>query len=234
MSLALTLAALAAIPGRAKFLPRVLSSLRNQVDVLCVYLNGWDSVPRCVTDLADQHVVDRENRGAERKLHWAQSHSGIYLSCDDDFAYPPDYVATMRSAVERWQGRAIITAHGRTYSGTAKNFLDTVRGSVGTVYSTVPTGRWVNHGGTGVMGWDTRVVHMPSEWPERNLADMQVALWAQQNCIPIWLIPHRAQWLHALAVSDPNGLFRRSQTDRHRRRTQALHRTVWRLFQVAA
>lgn len=229
----LRLAALAAIPERAAFLPRVLGALRRQVDVLCVYLNGWKAAPPCVQELADRWVVDPENAGAERKLHWAESHSGIYLSCDDDYIYPGDYVATLTAEVERWSGLAIVTAHGRCYKGSPRNILETVPGSVGILDQTIASGRWVNHGGTGAMAWDTRGVTMPARWAERNMADMQVAIWAQRNRIPIRLIPHRAQWVRGLNPRDPRGLYHQSQLERHRRRTAALHRVEWQLFSLA-
>jgi len=81
-----------------------------------------------------------------------------------------------------------------------------------------------------VMAWDARRVRIPSEWPERNVADMQLALWAQRNAVPIWLIPHRARWLESFATLDPNGIFRTSQAEGHGRRNALLRQTDWRLF----
>lgn len=228
--MARVLAAIASIPTRAHLLPRALRSLRPFVDVLAVYLNGFDEVPDAVAELADLHVCDPKNRGAEGKLHWAGQHDGIYLSCDDDFAYPADYVPTMVEAVERWGGRAIVTAHGREYRGEPSGFYDFVRKRLGIVHHEVKRGYWVNHPGTGVMAWDARRVRLPGEWPERNVADMQVALWAQRNAVPIWLIPHPARWIESFATLDPNGIFRTSQAEGHARRNALLRQTDWRLF----
>lgn len=231
--MARVLAALASIPTRANLLPRVIASLRPHVDELAVYLNGYREVPSSVLKFADHHVLDPENRGAERKLFWADKHDGICLSCDDDFAYPADYVPTMVAAVERWGGRAIVTAHGREYRGRVDSFYGFVRQRLGIIHHEVKRGMWVNHPGTGVMAWDARRVHLPAEWPLQNIADMQVALWAQQNAVPIWLVPHRARWLESFATLDPNGIFRTSQSEGHRRRNELLSRADWHLFMVS-
>lgn len=230
-----TLAAIASVERRAHLLPKALASLRPHVDTLAVYLNGYGEVPAEVSRLADIVVRDDENRGAEKKFHWAAEHDGIYLSCDDDFAYPADYVPTMVAAVERWDGRAIITAHGREYRGSPKVFQAFVRKRFGTVFHEVKRGFWVNHPGTGVMAWDTRHVRVPAEWPERNAADMQVAVWAQRNDVPIWLIPHPKSWLESFATLDPNGIYRTSEAEGHRRRNSILQRIdEWKLFTVEA
>jgi hypothetical protein len=218
------LAALATQPKRGHLLERALASLRPQVDSLHVFLNGFAAVPECVRALADEHVLSAENQGAERKLHWADGHDGIYLSCDDDFIYPQDYVETYVAAIARWDGRAIVTAHGRQYPERPANVGDILPGSVGIVHHRVKVGRWVNHGGTGAMGWDARRVHVPRDWPERNMADMQVSVWAQTAGVPIWLIPHRAGWIHSLAAVDPKGIYRTSQAEGHVRRNALLRR----------
>ena len=157
-------------------------------------------------------------------------HSGVlscdgdfcYLSCDDDFEYPVNYAATMREAVEQWDGRAIVTAHGRTYRGSPSGWHDVVGGSIGNVHKLVTAGRWINHGGSGVAAWDTRHVHVPTEWAHRNMVDAQLAVWAQRARVPIRLVPHPARWLKPLAYLDRNGIFKMSQLEGHKRRSELI------------
>lgn len=131
---------------------------------------------------------------------------------------------------------AIVTAHGRVYRSRACTVYHVMPGSVGIVHNRIDNGRWVNHGGTGVMAWNTRIVPVPDTWPERNIADMQLAIWAQEARVPIWLIPHQAHWFESLATLDPEGLFKTSQRDGHRRRNELLRRHSarggWQLHQV--
>lgn len=231
------LAALAAQCRRAHLLPQVLASLRPQVDRLCVYLNGWTGVPRAVLDFADDYVVDAENTGAERKFHWADKWQGIYCSTDDDIVYPFDYVAKMTAELARVGGRAIVTAHGRTYLDQPRTVHQVAPASVGQYDRQVKPGRQVNHGGTGVMVWDAAQVQLPAAWPESNIADMQVAIWAQLNEVPMFLIAHEAHWFKPLAKMDPDGLFRASQLESHRRRSEMLcahgKRQPWRLIEAS-
>lgn len=223
-----TLAALASIPGRALLLPRVLDLLRPQVDEIRVYLNGYPSVPDAVRELADDWVHDRDNHGAERKFWWASDWDGIYLSVDDDIFYPPDYVARMVEAVEE-RGRELVTCHGRVFREKATHIWNVT--GIGKFHERVDCSRPVNCGGTGVMAWDARELSLPTEWPQKNIADLQVAAWAQHERVPIWLLAHQAHWLESPMLTDPNGIYRSSCLERHARRNAILSATrPWRVW----
>jgi hypothetical protein len=234
------LAAMASLPRRAEYLPQVLASLLPQVDKLAIFLNGYDRPPECVTELqrSGRATVEcsTENLGAEKKMRWAGDWGGIYCTVDDDTIYPPNYVETMVAAVVRWNGCALVSGHGRSFRPKATSVHDLMPGSAGLFYARIDSGRWVNHAGTGVMAWDARKIKMPTEWPERNLADMQVALWAQRSAVPIWLIAHQAHWIKSLAPLDPKGIWKTSQAQGHSRRNEALRRQSrergWKIYQA--
>lgn len=219
---------MASQPRRAEYLPQVLGNLVRQVDQVAIWLNGYAAPPDIVLELARAGVLRyelaRDNLGAEKKFHWAAEWAGLYFTTDDDMIYPPDYVARMVEAVEHWDGQAIVACHGRTYKPRAGHVNDLMPGSAGLFYTRIDQGHWVNHAGTGVMAWDARRVHVPTEWPEKNLADMQLAVWAQRNKAPIWLLPHQAHWLRSLAPLDPKGIWKTSQAQGHERRNEALRR----------
>jgi len=215
------LAALASVPRRVHLLEQTLATLRPQVSALCVYLNGYDAVPDCVRTLADEHVLSSSNDGAERKFWWASKHEGLYCSCDDDILYPPDYVETMRTAVLEQGPRVLVTAHGRSYVGKPTT-VHSVSGVTGLFFKRVDCGLRVNHGGSGVMAWDAGALKVPTQWPLQNIADMQLAVWAQLHKVPYWLIAHQAHWLKSTALLDPCGLFALSRTESHARRNSLL------------
>lgn len=209
------LASLASQPRRETLLEGTLRTLRPQVDVLSVYLNGYTAVPRCVLELADRHVLAADNEGAERKFWWAGSDPrGIHLSCDDDIVYPPDYVAVMTAELEAHPG-ALVTAHGRAYRGKPQSIHAIDPASLGLFHHEVKRGRAINCPGTGVLAWDARRLELPTRWDARNMADVQVAVWAQRHRVPIWLVPHRAGWLKSPALHDPRGLFAQSRHEGH-------------------
>lgn len=235
------LAALATIPSRERFLPRVLASLRPQVDVLCVYLNTYTDAPACVRELADHYVCDPENKGAEAKLFWsnkpsfspAEDDGFFYLSCDDDLVYPPNYADTMCREVDRWSGRAIVTCHGRVYRPDATHWSHVIPSSVGLFYKRVNGGWWVNYSGTGVMAFHTGRVPVPNQWSQRNILDAQLAVWAQRERVPMWLAPHDARWIKPLALIDPSGIFRSSCRESHARRGALISSTKWELHSLS-
>jgi hypothetical protein len=138
----------------------------------------------------------------------------------------------MAAAVAHWDGRAIVTAHGRTYSGRPRGWHDITPGSLGIIHKPLLEGRWCNYGGSGCMAWDARNVHFPDQWPQRNLTDAQIAVWAQQNRVPMWLIPHKAHWLEPLAYLDPKGIYKSSQAEGHRRRTDLIRTISWQLHKL--
>jgi hypothetical protein len=228
----MTLVAVATTPDREALLPASLGSLRKQCDRLHVYLNGHADVPACVRELADVYAGGEENEGADKKFHWSREYDGIYLSCDDDFVYPPDYVARMTAGVERFGGRALVTAHGRTYPPHPTNVADQLRGRSATLTCRVPHGRWVNHAGTGVLAWDARVVQVPLEYPVLNMTDVQLSAWANREEIPIWVVPHNPGWLKPI----PNrceSISKRSRMERHgTKNALLLQHPEWKLHEV--
>lgn len=225
-----TLVAIATTAERAALLPRALGSLRPQCDSLHVWLNGYREAPRCVLDLACEYVVSPDDRGAEMKFHWAHQHEGIYLSCDDDFVYPPDYVERMVEAVERWRGEAFVTAHGIVFPRRPRSIADRVLNA--TLGKRTPLGAWVNHAGTGVLAWDARRIQPPRGFPVRNRTDVQLSAWANARGIPIWVVPHEPRWLVPIP-NETSSISAESRRERHAT-TNALLRAhpEWRLHEV--
>ncbi|MDP3908840.1 MAG: glycosyltransferase family A protein, partial [Gemmatimonadales bacterium] len=65
-------ACMATIPGRVDILPGVVASLVDQVDMLCVYLNGPDDVPECLQrpDVVVVRSQEHGDRGDAGKFWW--------------------------------------------------------------------------------------------------------------------------------------------------------------------
>ncbi len=203
----------------------MLESLLPQVDEIRLFLNGFREPPECAfNNERIKFEISTDNLGAEQKLRWAGDWEGIYLSVDDDIVYPRNYAQKMVETIERWDGQALVTSHGRVYLDKPDTVHRTVQGSVGLYNKAVPAGRWINHGGTGVMAWDASKLRVPSVLPERNMVDMQIAIWAQLNSVPMWLVEHSGDWFTPLAALDPKGLFRASQHENHVRRNLLLRR----------
>lgn len=191
-----TLAVVVTMPGRP--LEHVLESLRPQVDELAVYCNGFDSRPESA-GLADRVHLDSDNSvGASGKFFLTEQWDGIYLACDDDLLYPPDYVQVMRDAVQRWNGQALVTCHGRVLH---EGRFDTSRSTYRALDECPET--WLNYPGSCALAFDTRL-QVPNVFPKNN-EESALAVWAHEHQVPIWLLPHRAGWLKSLLPAKYDG-----------------------------
>ena len=192
-----TLAVVVTMPGRP--LERVLESLRPQVDELAVYCNSFSSAPKSAA-LADRVHCDPDNTaGASGKFFLTRSWDGIYLACDDDLCYPPDYVQVMCDAVRQWDGRALVTCHGRVlHVGCFQAARSSYR-----AFDNCHE-RWLNYPGSCALAFDTRL-EVPNVFPKNN-EESALAVWAQQHGVPIWLLPHEAGWLQTLLPPNYSGL----------------------------
>lgn len=188
-------AALATIPGREEALALCLASLRPQVDHIRVVCHDMERAPECVAEIADSWLCMPDTLGSAAKLTWARSVEGLYLACDDDIEYPPDYAATMLRWVKRWKGRALVTCHGRVLKRTATSFLDA---DAAYLAFRETEGAWLNYPGGLGLAFDTRL-RVPAAPYVTSCEEAGLAVWAQGARIPIWLVPHPEGWLKWLA-----------------------------------
>lgn len=189
-----TLAVLATVKGRETALRSCLASLRPQVDELRVICHDMTEPPPAVLEFATDYVCTPDVSGSAAKLKYADTWKGLYLGCDDDLAYPADYVATMARWVKRWKGRALVTCHGRTLRPKSKGFLDV---SFARAPQQANDGGWINYPGGCAMAFDTRL-SVPPFVPGKNLEEAHLAVWAQRLGVPIFLVPHAANFLRYL------------------------------------
>lgn len=192
------LAALATVPGRTSALAACLDSLRPQVDAIRVVCHDMTEPPPVVRSLADTWICERDTRGSAAKLHWARDWNGIYLGCDDDWIYPADYAETMAEWVARWESRALVVGHGRVLTPRSTGFLDA---SLAAAPRTMTTGQWLNYPGACALAFDTSL-GVPDRVPGKNLEEAHLAVWAQRYRVPIWLVPHAADWLTYVLDTD--------------------------------
>ena len=92
-------ACIASYPARKGMLSQTITSLIDQVDHICVYLNSYMDIPDYIQSGVEAgkitYVVSSENDlRAAGKFYWF-GNKGYFLFCDDDIIYPPDYAAVM-------------------------------------------------------------------------------------------------------------------------------------------
>jgi hypothetical protein len=112
---------IASLPEREANLRLTIKSLIDQVDVMFLALNGYDSVPNWVNrepkikhDLLDNSLGD-----SAKFLHVGEC-DGYYLTLDDDLAVQHKYVGYMCDGAQKYKG--LTSLHGRIYLKPVINF----------------------------------------------------------------------------------------------------------------
>jgi hypothetical protein len=198
-------AAIATYPARLGMLEAAVNSLLPQVDFLFVYLNNYRAVPEFL----------REHEHAERKLHyildtssslraaakfyWIGRLNCVWLTCDDDIIYPPDYARQMVGALARHGRGTIVGCHGVMF---APDFVDCYGSRVATYLFEKPLERdtRVHMLGTGTMCFHSSLFSREEteqflRHPAEN--DEIMALTCRSRGIPTISVARRKGWLQS-------------------------------------
>lgn len=228
--------------SRLATLEKVVAALLPQVDRLCVYLNDHKVVPgflkkdKIGSALGADYLVDRGpgghagDLGDAGKFFWAPSGPHFRFTCDDDIAYPPDYVSVMLGAIEDHARKAAVGVHGvRLRSKIDSYYKDRV-----SVHFAAPLDADAPQHllGTGTLAFFSETIAVSlDDFPERNMADISFGLLAQKHGVPLIAIARRARWLTALPTAQ--SIYQRArQSDA--RQTQMVNSRVWKLPASAA
>jgi hypothetical protein len=196
----LVYASLASIPSREPGLRKVIGSLRGQVDVLRVYLNGYKHVPdilrhRKVVVARSQDHGDLGDRG---KFFWCENAEGYQFVCDDDIIYPADYVSKLKEAIERHSRLVVVGLHGVTLGQQMVSYYKSrfVRHFSGHLGKDTP----VHLLGTGCAAYHASTLPdlKRAAFQTPNMADIWLGLHCQERAVPMVAIPRRRGWMKLL------------------------------------
>lgn len=223
-----------------------LRSLRPQVDKLYLYANNYSTTPDWLPEgLVDDLHLDPENRAGDTgNLYWADKHEGIYLSCDDDLLYEQRYAMIFSMWIEKLQGKALVTTHGLRFKHhaqvwkTATTKWDAKRHKAFDAWeegwcfrsrwdAVLMHHEWIHQPGSGVMGFDTRVLKVPAQWSEVNNADLLLAIWAYRHEVPVCLIPHGGWECTDILPKDSPSLWKQHRAEGFTRRNELIRLCDW-------
>ena len=192
------IAGIATIDGRQESLAATVASLRHQVDSLYVYCNDYDAAkyPGFPADMYCYTCY--EDRGDAAKFsRVAYCDPGdIYLACDDDLIYPPDYVEHIVAGLERHPD-SVVSFHGRIMAAGIhfNSYYNDSYGfpCLGSVFRDLR----VDCAGSGVMAF--HVKHAPDlKWilsQPKNMADIHMARHAKSKGLKLITLAHPADWI---------------------------------------
>lgn len=127
--------AMATFPPRIKYAIEVLKALWPQCDHLKVCLNEFEKEPPEIQNFR-KYIAKTESKthtfeavlandkngipdlGCNNKMRWIDNCDGYYLTVDDDIRYPTDYVKKLVEGIDRYDGCAVCSFHGKIYKNT--------------------------------------------------------------------------------------------------------------------
>lgn len=203
--------AMATFPPRREGMVQAVRTLLPQCDRFYLYMNGYTEIPEELPVSDKLHVIlagpgsDYPDRGSQGKLYWAGLDDGYYMTVDDDIIYPADYTLRMAHGVERYGRNAIITVHGTTWALQPDNTFypdintlwDKLAGSY-PYYAEFNSDNAVHVAGLGCTAFCPRqlgITRSVCTGPLHSGDDPDVAVWAQDNNVPVIRIASPAGWL---------------------------------------
>lgn len=194
---------LATIEARKYTLQGVIDSLKDQVTTVRVY--GNDYMPEVEGDNVEVYTGPDYTDNA--KFFWLPISKGLYLSCDDDIIYPPDYVQKILEARKKYPN-TWLTFHGRKLKGLGLNYytehisyqcLKEVEGDY-----------QIDVAGTGVSAFDTELIKFdPLTWKQFRMSDLMASLELAKANIRIICLGHKAGWIKNAESHSRESIYRK-------------------------
>lgn len=181
-------------------LERAIDSLIGQVDEVRVYCN--DLPPSSlINKYSGQNILfvyNGRNLTDNGKFFFLEDlkEPEIYLTCDDDLIYPPDYVKRMVEAISHY--KCIVSFHGRQLLGKGLSYY-TGHKSFHCLHGVIHD-EMVDVVGTGVCGFDTRYFHPKglSFSPDQKMSDLIFSLEATKQGKQMGVISHAPNWIRMI------------------------------------
>ena len=210
---------MATYPGGFSTLAETVASLLNQttpISRLNIYLNGEKSPPPLPNDSRIK-IIRGPNLTDIGKFSAISGHSGYILTVDDDIEYPNDYVEMMIRKIDENERKYLIGVHGAVlpigppitrwwdYSNLRRTHV---------FQSNSITDFAVNVIGTGTLGYHTDIGEIPWEqFDHHRMVDLHVAVWAQNNAIPMKIISRKRYWLTEINSQLENRIWQTANKD---------------------
>jgi len=218
------IASIATMASRRDTFALALPAIAAQVDHVFVHLDGHDKPPALLSAHANVTVRRAPIHCSSRFLPLRElTGPALFLTVDDDIAYPPDYAEAMADTLHRLGGAAVVGVHGRTY---LPPHLSYVR-HCNNIHFSAPLSapRHVHELGTGTTAFvSDRLEFDPMDWERHDMDDINLAIEAQRRGLPRIAIARAAGWLRALAEEQPDSIWTRTLADdsAHTRRMREL------------
>lgn len=176
-----------------------LMSIERQADVINVMLNSHFNIPRnsYKVDHSKINWYLRDNSKTDgHKFDRLSESDGYFFTIDDDIIYPPNYADYMIKKYEEYEGKYIVTLHGRSFSTFPIRSYYNSASHHYPCLGNVGADAIIQVGGTGVMMFHTDLVKFDENYIKTaNMADIWIAKYAKEHDINIMVLAHDSNFL---------------------------------------
>ncbi|MBQ7176327.1 MAG: hypothetical protein IJS08_02840 [Victivallales bacterium] len=197
-----TIGCMATFPARGATLCQVLETVRNQLDILYVYLNAYEAIPDCLKGLDNVvPILGCATFGdikANGKMFWLErERDGIVFTLDDDIHYPQDYVPSLLRTLAIFDGEACVAVHGSLFKADFAYYFE--RQAWFSMEDGFDGNNVINLVGSGTAAFPA------SMYADEDFAltgpmyvDLHISITALRKGLPLIAVARPAQWLHNL------------------------------------
>jgi len=194
------IASMASIPSRRAMLADAVGSLLTQCDEVRVFLNGYPDVPEFLDHprVKVRRSQDFDDIGDAGKFGWVDEDDppGYRVICDDDLLFPPDLIERLAGKVIETGDKAMVGLHGvMVRQPITQYYAPDARHAVH-FQSRMDEPKLVQVLATCVMCVHSDQLRMRhADFLFRNMADVWLAKYAQEENIPLMIIDRRWKWV---------------------------------------
>lgn len=187
-------AGIATIPSRINEVKRTIESLLPQVDRINVSLNNFTGIAtELIPFYTERGVLSMDITQGSDEQKFRQVQGDIYLTCDDDLIFPPNYVEVIKEKLALYD---ITSFHGRNFNHFPIHSYYKSAGSKYRCLDKVSIDVPVQVGGTGCMAFKPANFHVTlNDFPSKYMADVHLAVKAMKEGKRIMCIAHESGWI---------------------------------------
>lgn len=192
-------ASVASIPRRVKGLERVVNSALDNVDLLRVHLNHYESVPNFlrhpkITVTRSQDTGDLRDNG--KFLAVEELTNCFHFTLDDDLCYPAFYFQYLIAKILQYGKNAVVGLHGTTLSSEFQRYHDTGSRKTKTFNLQSLHDFQVHVLGTGTVAYHTETIDFSLEHVNTTgMIDLWFAAAAKTQRVPLICVARGKDWL---------------------------------------
>jgi len=192
---------MATYPGGFSTLSNTVKSLLDQslpITRLHIHVNGQTPPPEMPPDERIK-VIQGTDLTDIGKFSAINGLTGYIFTVDDDIEYPHNYVEKMVEAIELKKRRSLVGVHGAIiptgppltrwsgYSHLRRTHVFETASLTNFPVNVIGTGTLAFHSDIGEIPWQ--------EFDYHRMVDLHVAVWAQNNHVPMEIISRSRNWL---------------------------------------